>query len=117
MTSPNVTISSAVLASSCTPGLIKPVQLMEKDQNGKLRAFVGTQGPAHESDGPLEVVEMRDGSFEADVPVQAMGSCLNCQFNIVSQVQPNIIPFFLNSKGAIGRPLRWPWREFRGSFL
>jgi len=37
-------------------------------------------------DVPLEHLRMRDGSFESDVPVQALSELFNCHFTIVSQV-------------------------------
>ena len=37
-------------------------------------------------DIPLEHLRMRDGSFESDVPVQAIAELFNCHFTIVSQV-------------------------------
>jgi len=116
LTAPRVTITSAVLASSCVPCLIPPVLLMEKGPDGSLKPYQGIQGsdPSGES---LDMVQMRDGSFQSDVPVQAMGAFFNSQFNIVSQVNPHIIPFFFNAKGAIGRPIRWPWVRHRGGFL
>ena len=35
----------------------------------------------------LEHIKMRDGSFESDVPVQAISELFNCHFTIVSQVR------------------------------
>lgn len=118
ITAPHVTITSAVLASSCVPCLIPAVPLMERCPDGTLRHYEGVQGHAGEAGREsLDMVSMRDGSFESDVPVQAMGCFFNCHFNIVSQVNPHIVPFFFNSKGAIGRPIRWPWVRHRGGFL
>lgn len=118
ITAPRVTISSAVLASSCVPCLIPLVTLIEKLPDGTYRPYTGIQGEDFSQTGEsLDTVRMRDGSFESDVPVQAMGSFFNCQFNIVSQVNPHIIPFFFHPKGAIGRPIRWPWVRHRGGFL
>jgi predicted acylesterase/phospholipase RssA len=40
LTAPDVTLSSAVCASSCVPMLIEPVALMEKSSDGSLRPYV-----------------------------------------------------------------------------
>jgi hypothetical protein len=46
---------------------------------------------------------------------------LNCQLFIACQANPHIVPFFFNSKGAVGRPSRWSSGEqawsWRGGFL
>lgn len=116
ITTPHVTLTSAVLASSCIPCLFLPIHLMEKLPDGTIRHYQGNQ-PVAGSDSSLDLVQMRDGSFENDVPVQAMGVFFNSQFSIVSQVNPHIIPFFFNPQGAAGRPVRYPWRRYRGGFL
>merc|ERR1719399_868024 len=118
LTAPQVTIMSAVLASSCVPCLIPPVQLMEKAPDGSIRPYQGILGQEKQDlADPLNTVVMRDGSFQTDVPVQEISSLFNSQFSIVSQTNPHIIPFFFNAEGAAGRPIRWPWRHFRGGFI
>lgn len=116
LTTPQVTLTSAVLASSCVPCLIPAAQLMEKRPDGTLQPYDGGHGHSAEGES-FDMVRMRDGSFESDVPVQAVGAFFNSQFSVVSQVNPHIIPFFFNPKGAIGRPIRWPWVRHRGGFL
>merc|ERR1712061_528656 len=82
---------------------------------GTLRPFTGlVDGGAAES---LDVIKMRDGSFQSDTPVHAMAAFFNARFSIVSQVNPHIIQFFFNPMGAIGRPIKWPWRQHRGGFI
>lgn len=136
LNAPNVTLGSAVLASSCVPGLIPPVTLQEKvdgvtrpwsnmtweksEDEQVTRLCRKRQKPveaASEDPDNLQEVLMRDGSFESDVPVSAMSSLFNTHFSIVSQVNPHIIPFFYNPTGVPGRPIRWPWRKYRGGFL
>mmetsp|Transcript_65455 Transcript_65455/g.189657 ORF Transcript_65455/g.189657 Transcript_65455/m.189657 type:complete len:631 (-) Transcript_65455:94-1986(-) len=112
---PNVLIASAVMASSCVPGLILPVRLQQK-RDGKVQPWQHTAWEAEEGDNLQEVL-MRDGSFESDVPISAMSSLFNTQFSIVSQVNPHIIPFFYYPTGVPGRPIRYPWRKYRGGFL
>lgn len=67
----------------------------------------------------MEHVKMRDGTFESDVPVQAMAELFNCHFNVVSQVNPHIIPFFHSARGSDGRPSTWRlWAGgWRGGFV
>mmetsp|Transcript_76334 Transcript_76334/g.223829 ORF Transcript_76334/g.223829 Transcript_76334/m.223829 type:complete len:643 (-) Transcript_76334:98-2026(-) len=131
LTAPNVTVASAAMASSCVPGLIPLVTLQEK-VDGVLQPWKDMVWEKEEEDvskglncsrrrkqeePSLEEVQMRDGSFETDVPIRAMQPLFNIRFSIVSQVNPHIIPFFFNPAGAAGRPIRWPWRNFRGGFL
>lgn len=62
-----------------------------------------------------------DGSIIHDIPIAGLSEMLNCQFFIACQVNPHIVPFFFNSKGAVGRPSRWSSGEqawsWRGGFL
>lgn len=130
LTTPHVTLASAACASSCVPMLIEPVPLLEKDPDtGELRPYEvhspRTQGDANthlETDTEsvsLEHICMRDGTFESDVPVQAISELFNCHFCIVSQVNPHIIPFFYHNRGRDGRPSTWRlWAGgWRGGFV
>lgn len=63
----------------------------------------------------LDHIRMRDGTFESDVPVQAISELFNCHFSIVSQVNapPNIYFFKLLSSvfhifHSIGQPAYHP---------
>jgi predicted acylesterase/phospholipase RssA len=117
LTTPHVTLSSAAMASACVPKLIPPVQLQEKAPDGSIRPYMGG-GQAEDNDQEsLDVLLMRDGSFQSDVPVQELRSLFNANFHIVSQVNPHIIPFFFCPSGDIGRPIRWPWKRWRGGFM
>lgn len=62
-----------------------------------------------------------DGSIEQDIPVNGLAEMFNCQFFIACQCNPHIVPFFYNSKGAVGRPSRWSSGmqedSWRGGFL
>mmetsp|Transcript_31202 Transcript_31202/g.70098 ORF Transcript_31202/g.70098 Transcript_31202/m.70098 type:complete len:332 (-) Transcript_31202:223-1218(-) len=162
LTAPNVTLASAVCASSCVPMLIEPVALLEKGPDGALYPYeahtptlglaqpIGRSGSDNsllrnasrvsggghgnggdggdksgesdemlEFDIPLDNIRMRDGSFESDVPVQAMSELFNCHFTVVSQVNPHIVPFFYHSRGRDGRPSTWRlWAGgWRGGFV
>jgi predicted acylesterase/phospholipase RssA len=78
-----------------------------------------TAAAVDDFDIPLEHLRMRDGSFESDVPVQAIAELFNCHFTIVSQVNPHIIPFFYHNRGRDGRPSTWRlWAGgWRGGFV
>eukprot|EP00906_Rhabdomonas_costata_P013852 RCo019859 len=101
ITTPNVTLTSAVMASSSVPMLIRAQTLMEKASDGSLRPFVPHVGD--EVNGQT-IVHLRDGSFECDVPVQAISEMFNAHYTVVSQVNPHIIPFFFYARGQPGQP-------------
>jgi predicted acylesterase/phospholipase RssA len=107
VSAPNVLISSAILASTAIPFLIKPVKLKEKGPHGEI---------TERSDGSGL---WRDGSFEVDIPVQPLSEVFRARFFIVSQTNPHIIPFFFYHRGESGRPS--PWRQrtgaWRGGYL
>ena len=112
---PHVDIASAVCASACVPGLIKPAHLMEKGPDGTLRPY-----HAHQSGESSESrVLLRDGSFESDVPIHQVASHFGMSFAIVAQVNPHIVPFYAHLLGRPGRPSggRAHTGEWRGGFL
>ena len=88
MTAPNVLIWSAVSASCAIPNVYAPVQLMCKKENGKIVPLLPTANHKY-----------IDGSVDADVPMQRLSELFNCNYFIVSQVNPYVIPF-LNDKGG-----------------
>lgn len=47
---------------------------------------------------------MRDGSYEADVPLDCLASIFGTTFSIVSQVNPHVVPFCAWNLGRPGRP-------------
>ncbi|CAF2626547.1 unnamed protein product [Rotaria sp. Silwood2] len=111
LSTPNVTIASAVLASAAVPGLIHPVHLIEKivDKHGQI-----SYRPLH--GGRLK---FRDGSFENDIPLNTLSEVFGCSYFLVSQTNPHIIPFFFNARGQGGLPSGWRLRggAYRGGFL
>ena len=130
ITSPHVPLSYAVMASSCVPFLMLPVSLVErivdpetgkyiKNEDGtyKTRLFLEKSIEAAEEAG--DVCRMRDGTFESDIPIHYMAHAFNSQYNVVSQVNPHMIPFFFNNTGEAGKPLR-SWHNkggWRGGFF
>ena len=58
-----------------------------------------------------------DGYIIHDIPIAGLSEMLNCQFFIACQANPHIVPFFFNSKGAVGRPSRWSSGEQAWSWV
>ncbi|CAF3948154.1 unnamed protein product [Rotaria magnacalcarata] len=111
LSTPNVTIASAVLASSVVPGLIHPVHLIEK--------IVNKDGQISYSSLDGEGLKYRDGSFENDIPLNYLSEVFGCSYFLVSQTNPHIIPFFFNARGQGGLPSGWRLHggAYRGGFL
>lgn len=107
LTTPNIPISSAILASAAVPILLEPIVLQEKDSNGVLRAY------------KTENHKWRDGSFKSDIPLSSLAKIFHVNFFIVSQVNPHIAPFFFNNRGEGGNPSFWRHSTggWRGGFL
>ncbi|ODV63723.1 patatin-like phospholipase domain-containing protein [Ascoidea rubescens DSM 1968] len=105
ITSPNCVIWSSLLASSAVPGILNPVVLMMKNNDGKVVPF---------SFGS----KWKDGSLRTDIPVEALNTYFNVKFSIVSQVNPHIALFFYAPKGSVGRPVsRRKGSGLRGGFV
>ena len=109
-TTPDVVIASAVLASCALPILLKPCQLLKKDPTtGDVYDYSKSRG----GNEPGEYLEKYvDGSFQQDLPFQALSSSFNVRFFIVSQTEPHLLPFIFNSEGEGGMPTTW--RSFSG---
>lgn len=78
-TSPNCVIWSAVIASAAVPGILNPVVLMMKKQDGTLAPY---------SFGH----KWKDGSLRTDIPLKALDVHFNASFPIVSQVCIKPVP-------------------------
>ncbi|KAI8325460.1 patatin-domain-containing protein [Martensiomyces pterosporus] len=106
ISTPDVLIWSAVLASACLPGVLPPMVLLMKTRDGTIRPYTGSG------------VQWRDGSFRNDIPSADLRETLNVQFTVVSQVNPHITLFFYDRDGSIGQP---PARRYssiwRGGFI
>eukprot|EP00475_Leptophrys_vorax_P040997 TRINITY_DN769_c0_g1_i2.p1 TRINITY_DN769_c0_g1~~TRINITY_DN769_c0_g1_i2.p1 ORF type:complete len:297 (-),score=58.20 TRINITY_DN769_c0_g1_i2:790-1680(-) len=92
LTVPDVTLWSAVVASSSIPGLLQPVPLMEKKPDQTLV--------------PYKIFGecWADGSFQNDVPMKLLSDAHNVHYFIVSQTNPHILPFIYYNRGAAGQP-------------
>ncbi len=75
VTSPNVHVRSAVMASCAVPGIYPPVELTAKTEDGKTQSYL----PGH-----LWV----DGSLSSDIPSRRLSRLYGCNNFIVSQVNP-----------------------------
>jgi len=75
--SPNVTIRSAVLASSALPGVFPPVQLEGRNVHGKVVPYLSSR-------------RWIDGSFSQDLPAKRLARMYGVNHFIVSQVMPGL---------------------------
>jgi predicted acylesterase/phospholipase RssA len=82
---PHVLIWSAVVASSALPGALAPAYLVEKSFDGSFKRW--------ERYGKLWV----DGSIHCDIPFEELRRSFSIECLIVSQVNPHIVPFLMNS--------------------
>jgi NTE family protein len=80
ITSPNVFIRDAVLASCAVPGVYDPVALHAKDHRGKRVEYLPGR-------------KWVDGSVTHDLPSKRLSRLYGCNHHIVSQANPLITPF------------------------
>ncbi|NND67352.1 MAG: DUF3336 domain-containing protein [Halioglobus sp.] len=80
ITSPNVYIRSAVMASCAVPGVFPPVMLMAKNQHGEPQPYLPTR-------------KWVDGSIADDLPAKRLQRLYSTNHFIVSMVNPIAIPF------------------------
>ncbi|RKO97461.1 hypothetical protein CXG81DRAFT_11923 [Caulochytrium protostelioides] len=106
ITSPDVVIGSAVMASSAIPGFLRPVELIMKTASGDLVPWRGVGK------------RWRDGSLQSDVPERELHQLFDVSYTIVSQVNPHIRLFFFEGRGASGMPTAHrQGRGWRGGFI
>ena len=79
LTSPDVWVPSAALASSAVPGLFPPVCLTKKHSDGSDAPYIGKE-------------RWIDGSFGEDLPMMRIARLHNVNHFIVSQTQPHVLP-------------------------
>ena len=82
--SPNVYIRSAVMASSAVPGVFPPVILSAKNVYGDSQPYLPSR-------------KWVDGSISDDLPAKRLGRLYSTNHNIVSMVNPMVLPFLRNS--------------------
>ncbi|KAI5476279.1 patatin-like phospholipase domain containing protein [Pseudohyphozyma bogoriensis] len=105
LTTPDVVIYTAVIASAAVPGILNPVVLLTKDKDGHV--------------GPSALQgKHKDGSLRVDIPLQSLHLLYNVNFSIVSQVNPHIHLFHFAPRGAPGRPVSHRrGKGWRGGYL
>jgi len=86
LTAPNVVVWSASVCSCAIPALFQAQELLQKSESGELVPFI------------QEGVEFSDGSFGQDIPTERLSQLFNVNHFIVSQVNPHILPFLLDSQ-------------------
>jgi predicted acylesterase/phospholipase RssA len=89
LTSPNVLIRQAALASSAVPGLFPPVQLRAKNFAGKSVPYMPQS-------------RWVDGSVHEDIPKEKVNRLHNVNHYIVSQTNPLVLPFMSNGDDKTG---------------
>ena len=95
ISTPHVTLASAVAASCALPGVMKPAKLQTKNSLGDLEPF--------EVDG----VEWIDGSVQADLPFQRISTLFNVSNYIVCQTNFHVVPFLNKDHHPSTRSMYW----------
>jgi len=80
ITSPNVFVRSAVMASCAVPGVFPPVTLMAKNVHGEAQPYLPTR-------------RWVDGSIADDLPAKRLSRLYSTNHYIVSMVNPVATPF------------------------
>ena len=90
ITSPNVFVRSAVMASCAVPGVFPPVMLMARNVHGEAQPYIPTR-------------RWVDGSIADDLPAKRLSRLYGTNHYIVSMVNPIATPFL--SRGRQRSPL------------
>ncbi len=95
ITSPNVYIRSAVMASCAVPGVFPPVILTARNVHGEPQPYLPTR-------------KWVDGSIADDLPAKRLSRLFSTNHYIVSMVNPVVTPFVesTDSRGPTSRALR-----------
>lgn len=80
ITSPNVLIRSAVMASAAVPGVFPPVTLQARDDRGERQDYLPSR-------------KWVDGSVSDDLPAKRLARLYGVNHYVVSQTNPHVIPF------------------------
>lgn len=85
ITSPNVFIREAVMASAAVPGVYPPVTLTAKNHLGEKQSYLPSR-------------KWVDGSVSDDMPAKRLARLYGVNHYIVSQTNPHVIPFVADGK-------------------
>ena len=89
ITSPNVMLREAVLASCCIPGVFPPVSLAARDVKGQRVPYLPQR-------------KWVDGSLSDDLPMKRLSRLYGVNHSIVSQTNPLVLPFLQAEKSDNG---------------
>ncbi len=89
ITSPNVLLRPAVLASCAVPGIYPPVTLLAKEADGKVKKYL-----------PKE--QWLDGSLASDLPTRRLSRLYGVNHYIASQVNPIVLWSLLEYRQRAG---------------
>ncbi|MEM6581476.1 MAG: DUF3336 domain-containing protein [Pseudomonadota bacterium] len=94
ITSPNVFVRAAVMASCAVPGVFPPVMLMARNVHGEAQPYLPTR-------------RWVDGSIADDLPAKRLSRLYSTNHYIVSMVNPIAIPFLKKeaNRSALGSAL------------
>jgi NTE family protein len=105
ITTPNVYVRDAIMASAAVPGFFPPVALAAKNDRGKRQAYMPSR-------------KWVDGSLSHDLPAKRLSRVYGVNHFIVSQANPHIFPFVTDNAGdqnpmsAVQRATRRTVREW-----
>ena len=101
LTSPNLLVWSAVLASCAVPFLFPPVRLTSKRYDGEHTPYMAN-------------ARWVDGSVRSDFPQEKMARLYNLNYTIATQVNPHVVPFMQSDEERYRKDvLSWPSRILR----
>ncbi len=106
ITSPNVLIRSAVMASCAIPGVFPPVVLKAKNDAGRTQSYLPSR-------------RWIDGSFSQDLPAKRLTRLYGVNHFIVSQVNPAVLAIVSDPKlkSGVGGALIQTGMSFSKSWL
>ena len=85
ITTPNVYVREAVMASAAVPGFYPPVKLAAKNDQGEKQPYLKSRSWV-------------DGSISDDMPAKRLTRIYGVNHFIVSQVNPHVFPFVTDSR-------------------
>ena len=101
LTSPDLLVWSAVLASCAVPVLFPPVRLTSKRYDGQHTPYLAN-------------TRWVDGSVRSDFPQEKMARLYNINYTIASQTNPHVVPFMQDDEERYRKDvLSWPERIVR----
>ena len=89
ITTPNVYIREAIMASTAVPGFFPPVTLAAKNDQGKRQPYLPSR-------------RWVDGSISDDLPAKRLTRLYGVNHFIVSQTNPHVFPFVIDTRREQG---------------